>query len=51
MQKLYCVVCGKYKKFKSPKIYISEKRIFLLFAVSLKMKVENFFKKKSQLRY
>ena len=28
MKKLYCVICGKYRKFEKPKIsYISEKNI------------------------
>ena len=53
MKKLYCVICGKYRKFKNPKIpYILEKTlIFVLFAVSVKMKMEKYLKKKNQLIY
>ena len=53
MKKLYCVICGKYRKFKNPKIpYILEKTlIFVLFAVSVKMKMKKYLKKKNQLRY
>ena len=30
MKKLYCVICGKYRKLKKPKIsYLSEKKIVL----------------------
>ena len=30
MKKLYCVICGKYRKFKNPKIsYIFEKALVL----------------------
>ena len=30
IKKLYCVICGKYRKIKKPKIsYISEKTLFL----------------------
>ena len=30
MKKIYCVICGKYKKFKNPKIsYIFEKTLVL----------------------
>ena len=41
MDKLYCVIYGKHRKFKKPKIsYILEKYyFFLLFAVSARMKI------------
>ena len=29
MKKLYCVTCGKYKKFEQPKTYIFEKTFVL----------------------
>ena len=39
MKKLYCVICGKYKKFEKPKIpYILEKT----FAVSVKIKTKKY---------
>ena len=37
MKKLYSVICGKYRKFETPKIS--------------KMKMKNYLKKKNQLRY
>ena len=43
MKKLYRVICGKYRKFEEPKIsYLLE--FFLLFAVSARMKIENYLK-------
>ena len=51
MKKLYCVFCGKYRKFKNPKIkYIFEKRFFLLLTASAIFK-EEYLKKKNKLRY
>ena len=29
MKKIYCVICGKYRKFNDPKIYIFEKTLAL----------------------
>ena len=51
--KSYCAICGKYRKFEKPKIsYLLEKyQFFLLFAVSAKMKMKNYQKKKNHLRY
>ena len=53
MKEIYCVICSEYRKFEKPKIsYISEKTlVFLLFVVSVKMKMEIYLKKKNQLRY
>ena len=53
MKKLYCVVCDKYRTFEKPKIlYLLEnQQFFLLFAVSAKMKMERYFKKKNRLKY
>ena len=34
MNKLCCVICGKYRKFKNPKIYILEKTLVLLIICS-----------------
>ena len=53
MKKLYCVICGKYRKFEKPKIsYVFEKHeFFLLLAVSARMKMKKYLKKKNQLRY
>ena len=53
MKEIYCVICGKHKKFGKPKIsYFSKKcKFFLLLAVSVKIKVKKYLKKKSQLKY
>ena len=54
MKKLGCVICGKYSKFEKPKIsYLLEKTLVLviLFAVSVKMKMRKYLKKKNQLKY
>ena len=53
MKKIYCVICGKYRKFEKPKIsYLLKKHLFfLLFAVSARMNMKNYLKKKNQLRY
>ena len=53
MKKLYCVFCGKYRKFEKPEIsYLLEKTsVFLLFAVGARMKMKNYLKKKNRLRY
>ena len=51
---MYCVICGKYRKFKNPKVSYSfekKKQHFLLLAVSMRMKIKIYLKKKNQLRY
>ena len=41
MKKLYCVICGKYRKFEKPKIsYILEKTL-VLFVICSKCKSED----------
>ena len=46
MKKLYCVICGKYKKFKNPKIsYIFEKAlVFLIICSKCKKEGEKIFR-------
>ena len=53
MKILYCVICSKYRKFEKPKIsYLWEKRkFFLLFAVSVKMKMKTYLTENNQLKY
>ena len=52
MKKLYCLICSKYRTFEKPKVlYILEKQLFLLFPVSVKIKLKNYLKKKNQFRY
>ena len=50
---MYCVFCSKYIKKEEPKMsYLVKKhQFFLLFAVSVKMKVKKYLKKKNQLKY
>ena len=50
MKKLYCVNCSMYRKFEKSKIsYLLEKT--LLFALSDKMKMKKYLKKKNHLKY
>ena len=61
MKKIFCVICSKYRKFKNPKIsYIFEKKkqplisqtlVFLILTTSVKMKRNEYSKKKNELRY
>ena len=53
MKKIYCVICGKYRKCKKTKIsYTFEKTLaFFLLAVGMRTKMKKYFKKKNQLRY
>ena len=45
MKNIYCVICGKYRKFEKPKIYTFSKKhwFFILFAVSERMKIKRYF--------
>ena len=51
MKKLYCVICGKYRKLKTPKIsYLSEKKIVLSVICSKCMKKdEKLFKEEESI--
>ena len=53
MKKLYCVICGKYRKFKKPKkSYILERTLVISIICSkCKNKDEKYLKKKNQLKY
>ena len=60
MKKFYCVICGNYRKFEKPKrSYLLEKTVFekkilvteKTFAISARMKMKNYLKKKNQLKY
>ena len=53
MKQIYCVICGKYRKFRKPKIsYIFEKTLVLSIICSKgKNEDEKYLKKKNQLRY
>ena len=53
MEKIYCVIFGRYRKFKNPKIsYVFEKKhkFFLLFVLSVAIKMTKFLKRKNLLR-
>ena len=48
MKNLYCVICGKHRKFEKPKIsYPLQKTFFLLFAVRTRMKMKKYLEKKN----
>ena len=51
MKKIYCVICGKYRKFKNPKIsYIFEKTLVLTIICSkYENKDEKIFKKEESI--
>ena len=52
MKKLYCVICGKNRKFKNPKIYTFDNTLVVSITyISTKMKMKKHLKKKNQLRY
>ena len=53
MEKIYCVICGKYKKVEKSKIsYILEKTLVLSIICSkYKNEDEKILKKKAQLRH
>ena len=53
MKQLYCVICGKYKKFEKLKMsYLLEKTLVLSVTFSkCKNEEENYLKKKNQLIY
>ena len=40
MKKLYCVICGKYRKFEKPKISYLSKKVLVLSVVCRKCKTE-----------
>ena len=49
---MYCVICGKHRKFKNPKIYIFEKALGLSIIYSkCENENEKISKKKNQLKY
>ena len=51
MKKIYFVVCGNHRQLKKPKYHTSSKKyqFFLSFAVSVKIKMKKYLKKKNQL--
>ena len=53
MKKVYCVICGRYRKFEKPKTsYILEKTLVLsIICIKCKNEDEKCLKKKNQLRF
>ena len=51
MKKIYCVICGKYRKFEKSKIscLLEKTLVSLLFAVSAKMKIKKIFKEEESI--
>ena len=52
MRKIYCVICGKYRKFKNTFKHFREKKhtLLLLFDISSRIKMKTYLKK-NQLRH
>ena len=49
MKKLYCVICGKYRKFEKPKIYVLEKSlVFSITYSKCKNEDEKLFKEEEE---
>ena len=44
MKKTYCVICGKYRKFRNPKIYIFEKTFLSIICSKCGTEDEKIFK-------
>ena len=53
MDKVYCVICSKYRKFEKPKISYILQTTLALFIICSKCKNEDekYLKKKNQLKY
>ena len=53
MKKVYCIICGKYRKFEKPKISYLLKKTLVPSIICSKCKNENkkYLEKKNQLRY
>ena len=57
MKKLYCVICGKYRKIEKPKMpYFFEKKnicsfYYLHYFHKRRMKMKKYLRKKNQLKY
>ena len=51
MKKIYCVICGKYRKFEKLLYLLGKTLVLSLFAVSVRMKMKKYLKKKIQLIY
>ena len=52
MNRTYCIKCNKNRIFKNPKYQtFLIKQIFLLFVISVAVKMKKYLKKKNQLRY
>ena len=53
LKKLYCIICGKYRKIEKPKISYTLEKTLVLSIICSKCKNEDqkIFKKKNQLKY
>ena len=50
MKKLYCIICGKYRKFEKPKIsFILEKALLSIICCKCKNEDEKIFKEEESL--
>ena len=52
MKNIYCIICGKYIKFKNPEIFIFDKTLFLsIIYGKCGIEAKKYLKKKNRLRY
>ena len=53
MKKIYCVICGKYRKSGKPKLSYLLGKTLVLFVIcsKCKMKKKKYLKKKNEFRY
>ena len=50
MKKLYCIICGKYKKLEKPKmLYLLEKTVLCIICNQCKNEDEKLFKKEESI--
>ena len=53
MKNLYCVICGKNRKLKKPKIshFLEKTLVLSIICKKFKIKLKKYLKKKNQLKY
>ena len=53
MEKMDCIICGKYRKLEKPKVsYFLEKRLVLsIICSNCKVEMKNYLKNKNQLKH
>ena len=51
MKKIYCIICGKYRKFEKPRVTTKITLVLFIICSKCKIKMKKYLKKKIQLRY